>query len=258
MPDFPCDSVSRFSDRAQDYAKYRPHYSMDVVRVLHQACALQPEHVIADVGCGPGMLAEILLKNGNRVIGVEPNIEMRHAGERYLAEYANFNMIDGSAEQTTLPDASVDFVVAGQAFHWFRPQLARMEFVRILKPGGWTVFVWHERDMQSTAFLRAYEDFLRRHSADYQVVNHATVASPDAIKRFFSPSPVQLVVQQARQLLDFEGLRGRLLSSSYVPKVGVTADCLLAELPNLFAAYAEEGRVDLEYETKIYYGQLTS
>ena len=126
------DTVARFSDRAQDYAKYRPHYSPEVVRALQQACGLKAEHVIADIGCGPGLLAEVMLQNGNRVIGVEPNREMRDAGEKYLAGFPNFTMIDGSAEQTTLADASVDFVTAGQAFHWFRPEPTRAEFARVL------------------------------------------------------------------------------------------------------------------------------
>jgi len=252
------DTVARFSNRAQDYAKYRPHYSEEVVQALRRACGLQRQHIVADVGCGPGLLAEILLEIGNRVIGVEPNLDMREAGQDYLARFSNFSMIDGSAENTTLADQSVDFVVAGQAFHWFRPKQARSEFVRILKPGGWTVLVWHDRDTQATPFLRAYEKFLQKYAIDYQQVNHKTVASPDALTRFFAPSPVQFIAQQTRQYFDFDGLRGRLLSSSYVPKKGIKADAMLRSLPELFENYADSGQVVMEYETKIYYGQLGS
>ncbi len=252
------DTVTRFSNRAQDYAKYRPHYSPDVVQVLRQACGLRPEHVVADIGCGPGLLAEVLLQNGNRVIGVEPNREMREAGEQYLTRFANFTMIDGSAEQTTLADASIDFVMAGQAFHWFRPEPTRAEFARILRPGGWTVLIWHDRDTQSTPFLRAYDDFLRLHSIDYRQVNHKTVASPDVIARFFAPNPVEFISQQTQQHFDFDGLQGRLLSSSYVPKEGAAAEVMLQKLPELFAKFEEHGQVVVEYETKIYYGHLTS
>jgi ubiquinone/menaquinone biosynthesis C-methylase UbiE len=204
------------------------------------------------------LLAEILLENGNRVIGVEPNLEMREAGEQYLARYANFSMINGSAENSTLADGSMDFVTAGQAFHWFQPEQARIEFARILKPGGWTVLVWHDRDTQATPFLRAYEDFLQTHSVDYPQVNHKTVASLGAITRFFSPAPVQLILQQTRQHFDCDGLRGRLLSSSYVPREGVAAEIMLRKLPELFSKFAKDGRVVIEYETKIFYGHLTS
>src|SRR5580700_5299238 len=252
------DAVARFSNRAQDYAKYRPHYSHEVVRALQRACRLEPEQVIADIGCGPGLLAEVVLQNGNRVMGVEPNREMREAGEQYLARFANFTMIDGSAEQTTLVHASVDFVMAGQAFHWFRPEPTRAEFARILRPGGWTVLIWHDRDTKATPFLRAYDDFLQLHGTDYQRVNHKTVASADVITRFFAPNSVEFISQQTQQHFDFDGLRGRLLSSSYVPKEGAAAEVMLQKLPELFAKFEKQGQVVVEYETKIYYGHLTS
>ena len=250
------DPKARFSDRVDDYIKYRPHYSQDVVQALQQACGLRPEHTIADVGCGTGLLAKIFLENGHRVVGVEPNREMRIAGENYLATYLNFSMVDGSAEATGLAGESVDFVIAGQAFHWFRPDDTRAEFARILRPAGWTVLIWHDRDTISKPFLRAYEDFVRRHSTDYEQVAHKYLASYDALQRFFAPDEVSLIEQRNRQELDFDGLRGRLLSSSYVPKAGEKHEAMMRELPRLFSSHAENGHVILEYDTKIYYGHL--
>src|SRR5271165_6929429 len=256
MPEAARHPAARFSDRAQDYVKYRPHYSPEVVQALQQACGLRPEHLIADVGSGPGLLAEIFLDNGNRVIGVEPNHEMRLAGEDYLSAYRSFSMVDGSAEATTLPDASIDFVVAGQAFHWFRPDETRTEFARILKPGGWAVLVWHDRNVDSTPFLRAYEAFIRRHSIDYEQVTHKYLASYAALERFFAPDKMQLIQQHNQQQLDFDGLRGRLLSSSYIPKSGERYEAMSRELPQLFASHAAAGHVVLQYDTKIYLGHL--
>jgi len=256
MPESVRDPVARFSDRAEDYAKYRPHYSHDVVLAIRDACGLTPEHLVADVGCGPGLLAEIFLDNGNRVIGVEPNREMLLAGEKYLAGYPKFSMLEGSAERTTLPDASVDFVVAGQAFHWFRPPEARVEFARILKPAGWAVLVWHDRDVASTPFLRSYETFVRRYAADYDQVSHKWVATYDALQHFFAPNEMKLTTQHNEQRLDYDGLRGRLLSSSYIPKSGERYEAMMRELPNLFASHAVADHVALEYDTKIYYGHL--
>jgi ubiquinone/menaquinone biosynthesis C-methylase UbiE len=250
------DPAARFSDRAEDYVKYRPHYSPAVVQALQQACGLRPQHLVADVGCGPGLLAEIFLQNGNRVIGVEPNREMRIAGENYLAKHPSFSMVDGSAEATTLADANVDFVVAGQTFHWFQPSQTRTEFARILKPGGWTVLIWHDRNVDSTPFLRAYEDFVRRHSTDYDQVSHKYLASYEALQGFFAPDEMKLIQQHNQQRLDFDGLRGRLLSSSYVPKAGEKYDAMMRELPRLYSSHAENGHVTLEYDTKIYYGRL--
>lgn len=250
------DPAARFSDRAQDYAKYRPHYSPDVVHALQQACGLRAEHLIADVGCGPGLLAEIFLDNGNPVIGVEPNREMRRAADDYLAAYPKFSMVNGSAEATTLADASVDFVVAGQAFHWFQPDATRTEFARILKPGGWAVLVWHDRNVDTTPFLCAYEDFIRRHSIDYEQVAHKYVATYAALKQFFAPNPMQLIQQYNQQRLDFDGLRGRLLSSSYIPKSGDKYEAMWRELPQLFSSHAADGQIVLQYDTKIYFGHL--
>jgi len=250
------DPVARFSDRAEDYAKYRPHYSHDVVDAVRQACGLTPQHLIADIGCGPGMLAEVFLDNGNPVIGVEPNREMRIAGEKYLVKYPNFTAVDGSAEATTLGESSVDYVIAGQAFHWFRPPEARVEFARILKPGGWTVLVWHDRDIGSTPFLRAYETFLRQHAVDYEQVTHKYLASYEALQRFFEPDEMRQIKQHNEQRLDFDGLRGRLLSSSYIPKSGEKHEAMIRALPELFSEHAVHGHVVLEYDTKIYYGHL--
>jgi len=250
--------TERFSDRVEDYVKYRPHYSPEVAQALREACGLNPGHVIVDVGCGSGLLAKLFLENGNRVIGVEPNAEMREAGEQFLSRFSKFSMVAGSAEATTLPDSCSDFVVAGQAFHWFQPQRARAEFARIVKPKGWVVLIWHDRDLDSTRFLRAYEDFLQRHATDYSTVAHNKVANYGALQQFYFPDQMEMIVQATQQRFDLEGLRGRLLSSSYAPREGPAAEDMLRELPQLFAAHAQDGQVVFEYWTRLYYGHLTA
>ena len=250
--------TERFSDRVEDYVRYRPHYSPEVVGGLQQACGLSMEHVIVDVGCGTGLLAKIFLENGNPVIGVEPNRAMRQAGEQFLASFRNFRMMDGTAEATTLPASSADFVIAGQAFHWFQPQATRVEFARIVKPEGWVVLIWHDRDLESTPFLRAYEDFLRRHATDYSTVAHHKVANYEALEQFYFPHRMQVIIQATQQRFDLQGLRGRLLSSSYAPREGPAAEAMLKQLPELFAAHAQDGQVLFEYWTRIYYGHLTA
>ena len=250
--------TERFSERVEDYVRYRPHYSPEVVQALQQACGLRIEHMIVDVGCGTGLLAKILLENGNQVIGIEPNRAMRQAGEQFLASFRNFRMIDGTAEATTVAGSSADFVIAGQAFHWFQPQATRVEFARIVKPEGWVVLIWHDRDVESTPFLRAYEDFLQRHATDYSTVAHNKVANYKALEQFYVPNRMQVIIQASRQRFDLQGLRGRLLSSSYAPREGPAAEAMLKELPELFAAHAHDGQVIFEYWTRIYYGHLTA
>lgn len=250
--------TERFADRVDDYVKYRPHYSPEVVQALRQACGLNPGHLVVDVGCGTGLLAKIFLENGNRVTGVEPNANMRLAGEQFLSEFGQFSMVAGSAEETTLPDRSADFVIAGQAFHWFRPQPTRTEFARILRPGGWVVLIWHDRDLESTSFLRAYEDFLQRYATDYSTVAHNKVANYGALEEFYSPDRMHVITQSTQQYFDLEGLRGRLLSSSYAPREGPRAEAMLRELPELFMRHNQNGQVTFEYHTRIYYGHLTA
>src|SRR5689334_15561560 len=131
------DPTLRFSNRVDNYSKYRPTYPSAVLDLLAAECGLTSNALIADIGSGTGLLAELFLTNGNRVVGVEPNREMRAAGERLLANAPGFTSVDGTAEATTLAAGSVDFVTAGQAFHWFDRALARVEFARILKPEGW-------------------------------------------------------------------------------------------------------------------------
>ncbi len=86
---------------------------------MAERCGFSAGSVVADLGSGTGILSELLLKNGNLVFGVEPNAEMRAAGETLLAGYPRFRERRATAEATTLADCSVDFITAGQAFHWF-------------------------------------------------------------------------------------------------------------------------------------------
>lgn len=252
------DPKARFSDRVEDYIKYRPRYQQEVVAALQTACGLTPEHLIADVGCGTGFSAEPFLHNGNRVIGIEPNREMREAGEHYLAPYKHFEMRAATAESTGLSDASIDFVLAGQAFHWFRLPETRAEFARVVKPDGWVVLIWHDRGIEGTPFLRAYEEFLLRHAIDYDRVQHRQVANAEVIGNFFAPQEVQFISLHTEQRFDLEGLRGRLLSSSYIPREGEKAEAMLREFPEFFERFLVDGHLALEYETKIFYGHLRS
>ena len=135
------DPTQCFSNRVENYARFRPYYPQAVPELLKAECGLTSASVIADVGSGTGVLSEMFLERGNRVFGVEPNEEMRKAGERLLERYPNFTSVAGTAEDTKLVTPSVDFVVAGQTFHWFDAARSRGEFARILRAGGWVALV---------------------------------------------------------------------------------------------------------------------
>lgn len=250
------DPTRRFSDRVENYVRYRPGYPEEVVHLLRTETGLAPAAVIADVGSGTGISSELFLRHGHTVHGVEPNREMREAAEAMLREHPRFHSVPGTAEATTLPPRSVDCVVAGQAFHWFDTHEARREFARILRPGGWVVLLWNTRRTDSTPFLRAYEALLQRHGTDYREVQHRNV-DPAALRSFFANGAFGVRTLYNEQRFEFEGLKGRLLSSSYVPAEehpGYPA--MMRTLEHLFEEHAEDGRVCFEYDTELYFGHV--
>jgi ubiquinone/menaquinone biosynthesis C-methylase UbiE len=250
------DPLTRFSNRSDNYAKFRPGYPTGVLEILKSHCGLTETSVIADVGSGTGILTELFLQNGNSVLAIEPNDAMRLAAERLLKRYEKFRSINAAAEATTLETESVDFVTAAQAFHWFDRARAKREFARVLKPGGWVVLIWNERRLDSTAFLRAYEDLLLRYGTDYEKVRHENVTSD--IAEFFSPERFEVQSLENAQHFDFEALKGRLLSSSYAPdRDHRNFGPMLQELEGIFNANQKDGIVSFEYETKVYYGHLS-
>lgn len=251
------DAKQRFSSRVDDYIRYRPGYPSEVLPLLRTECGLKPGHVVADIGSGTGFLSELFLKNGNRVYGIEPNDAMREAGEEYLASYDNFSSIVGSAEATTLEAGSVDFVSAGQAFHWFEPYATRTECRRILKANGWMVVLWNDRQTD-TPFAAAYENLLVKYGTDYKRVREAY---PEAhvMQAFFGAVTVSEKILPNVQVLDWEGLVGRLRSSSYAPQEGHPNYApMLADLEQLFRASEKDRHVRMQYATRLYYGRLAN
>ena len=250
------DPTRRFTDRVSDYARYRPSYPPELMELLRAEAGLRPEHVVADVGSGTGLLSEPFLANGNVVYAVEPNRAMAAAAHDALGGNARFRDVDGRAEATGLEPGSVDFIVVGQAFHWFDVPRARTEFLRVLRPRGWVVLVWNIRRVDGTPFLRDYEAFLRQWGTDYKEVS-STYQDQAALSAFFGPGGYQTVMFHNRQAFDLEGLRGRLLSSSYTPAPGHPGrEPMLAALPALFERHQAGGQVAFEYDTFVYYGRL--
>jgi SAM-dependent methyltransferase len=250
------DAKQRFSNRVADYVRYRPGYPVEILSLLKTWTNFRPEHVVADIGSGTGLLSKIFLDFGNRVLGVEPNDEMRAAGEEFLGGYPNFTSVAGSAEATTLPSDSVDFIAAGQAFHWFQMPAARDEFHRILKPEGRVLVIWNERLLDDTAFLREYEALLNRFGTDYAKVSESYPRAEQMLA-FYGPNEFTSHALPNFQEFDFEGLSGRLRSSSYAPPQDHPQfKPMMKELRRLFDAHQQGGVVPMEYRTRVYAGKL--
>lgn len=249
--------TERFSARVENYARYRPGYPAEVLALMRDEMGLTPSSVVADVGSGTGILAKMFLENGNTVYGVEPNREMREACERLLGGFPNFVSVEGTAEATGLADASADFATAAQAFHWFDVPRARAEFRRVLRPGGRAVLLWNYREEHGTPFLRAYEDLLLEFAdPDYRQISEG-YAHREALDAFFGGAYESRKFVN-RQLLDFEALRGRLLSASYVPLEGDPRhQPMLSRLREIFDRHQQGGRVYVEYDTPVFFGAIS-
>ncbi len=249
------NTVERFSNRVENYVKYRPSYPPEVLDLFRREMNLQKSSVIADIGSGTGISAKLFLENGNPVFGVEPNEVMRDAAEKYLNDFLHFKSVDGTAENTTLEENSVDFVVAAQAFHWFDEAKTRGEFERILKNGGFIALMWNERQLDTNKFLRDYENLLVEFGTDYEIVRHENI-NREVLRNFFSKD-VRHTAFPNVQKLDFEGLKGRMLSSSYIPtEENSRFGEMIKKLESVFAEHAENGRIEILYNTNIFYAQI--
>ncbi|PCJ81360.1 MAG: SAM-dependent methyltransferase [Flavobacteriales bacterium] len=260
------DSSKRFSNRVGDYVKYRPGYPAEIIPFLEKEIGLNSKWVVADIGSGTGKSAELFLKSGNTVYGIEPNDEMRNVAEEFLSpfkkgeshdlsEQGDFISLNGTAENTTLPDQSIDVVVAAQAFHWFDKGKTKQEFQRILKSSGWIVLLWNDRKFTNHPFAIEYEEFLLKYGTDYKKVNHRQV-DDKALISFFEKKFNQRAFYNFQQF-DFDGLKGRLTSSSYVPARGERGfDEMIDALELLFQKHQQKGKVLMEYDTRVFYGRV--
>jgi SAM-dependent methyltransferase len=243
--------TERFSHRVSEYALYRPGYPEALFREL-PAGLLTPRKIVADIGCGTGIFTARIARAAGTVHAVEPNREMREYAVRSLSLLPNVEVRDGRAESTGLPDASVDVITAAQAFHWFDRAKTRDEFRRILKSDGAVLLVWYERLTTGDDFLEGYERLLLEHSIDYRQVDHRNV-TPEIIDDFFRPDPVRFFTVGGEQGMDFAGVRGRVISSSYAPAPDHPAFApLMSALRELFDRTQRDGLVRFRYHFNAY------
>lgn len=238
--------LTRFSNRAVDYAKYRPGYPEAVIAAILEGLGAPEQLIATDIGAGTGISSRLLANQGVRVLAIEPNAAMRQAApEHPLVEFR-----DGTAEQTHLADASIDLVTCFQSFHWFEPEATLGEFHRILKRSGRLALVWHERD-SADEFTEAYGRLVRLISNHNMAEKRLGSVSP----LFSSPHFIKVHRQTFcyQQALDLEGLVGRARSTSYLPREGPAHQQLISGLQKLHTRFCNaRGLVYLAYQTSVY------
>jgi SAM-dependent methyltransferase len=253
MPTVSPSSEERFSNRVADYVRYRPGYPPAALDLLREKAGLNRTSILADIGSGTGISTAWLLQTGCTAYAVEPNAEMRAAAEHMLKDRHGFHSVAGAATATTLADHSVDLIAAAQAFHWFTGAGTREEFDRILKPDGWVALIWNVRQVDSTPFLKAYEALLLRHATDYGQVRHELV-DEKVLAAFFHGGFTSHSFSNV-QVFDLQGLKGRLLSSSYAPAAGQPGhEPMMEELERIFHEHQVDGKVAFEYDTWVHLG----
>jgi len=248
------DPTKRFTDRVDNYVKYRPGYPQEVIDYLEKQCHLPAKSPIADVGSGTGIFTKLLLEWNYAVYAVEPNDNMRHEADRQLKHFPNYHSVAGRADQTGLASHSIGLVVCAQAFHWFNTPETKAEFKRILKPRGQVALIWNNRDVEADAFAIAYDLLLREQSGDYESINHQNLKEIDFIK-FYKDGEYKLAKFHNQQIFDFEQLAGRAFSTSYVPAEETEAGKIFKGLlKELFDTYQRNGKVVFMYNTEVYLG----
>jgi SAM-dependent methyltransferase len=249
-------STERFSDRVADYVRYRPTYPAALLEWLRDTQHVTPDWRVADVGAGTGISSKMFLDAGFAVTAVEPNAAMREAALAWLGSNPRFRAVDGRADATTLDDGSVDLVFVAQAFHWFDPASTRREFHRILRQGGLAAICWNSRRLDGTPFLVGYEALLQTYGTDYTSVAERYADEP-RMREWFGSGWRTTAQFDHRQLLDFDALRGRLMSSSYAPKEGHPNHApMIDALRELFDDCQTDGKISFDYDTRVYIGEV--
>jgi SAM-dependent methyltransferase len=250
------DPTARFSNRVENYEKFRPRYPAWIVELAREKLGLPAGAPVADIGSGTGLSSAPFLEAGHPVFAVEPNTAMRACAEAKYRDNGLFRAVDARAEATGLADGSVSMYLSGQAFHWFEPAAARAEALRVTDARHRALLVWNERDGATPGFGADYEALMNEFATDYQSLGHNTVTD-ERLDAFFGGSGWTVERRSNAQAVDWEGLRGRVLSASYFPTEDTAqGQAGLMALRNIFEAHARGGRVALPYATACYWGTL--
>jgi ubiquinone/menaquinone biosynthesis C-methylase UbiE len=250
------DSKVRFGNRVEQYKKFRPHYPKEALLFIKERFGIDKNWKIADIGAGTGISSKALLDVfGCTVFGVEPNEFMRLEAKTSLSVYPQFCSVNGSAENTTLVDKSINMVTAFQSFHWFDTIKTAREFRRILTKPNLVLLMWNDRRTAGSPFVEQYESLVGS-LPEYGIANHKNIQRKE-IEAFIGSADIEYAEFENPIKVDLEGLKGRFFSSSYTAAYGtdeyVKQNLLLDEL---FEKTNQNGTVEFLYKTELYFGTM--
>ena len=249
------DPENLFAGKASIYSRYRPGYPREIIQILEEETGFNNDWKVADIGSGTGILSGLFIENGNTVYCVEPNYEMQSEALRRYDNLGNHIPVTGTAEHTNLREQSIDLIVAGQSFHWFNTDLAKEEFGRIIRPGGFAALIWNNRSEDEGTFSREYDKICVKYSRNYHGTG-STAITEETFQNFFTHGYRRYNIQNYRQI-DQDGVVGRYLSAIYALKpedsdYGIAMKSLM----DLFRRFQKDGKVTMEYTTEIVIGKF--
>ena len=252
--------TGRFTGKAEIYKKFRSSYPAELIGYLYSQIGFAKNSVIADIGSGTGIFSRLLLAKGSLVYCVEPNDDMRRTAETDLRDNAgfyNFISINAPAENTGLPENSIDFVTVAQAFHWFDRQIFKAECRRIVKKYGKVVLVWNIRDYKNEMIKKDYV-IREKYCVDRKGLGESG-GPPKDLADFFVNKSCEERVFQNDLILDCETYVGMNLSRSYSPREDNNPEKyhgMVKELSALFDEYSADGVIRFPQLTKSYIGEV--
>ena len=251
------EPTRHFSKKAENYMKYRWRYPKEVLDYLKSSVGLQKSWNIADIGYGTGILTKILLDNGNNVIGVEPNDDMRNAGEEYLKDYSNFVSMNAKAEESKIKDNSLELITVAQAIHWFNPEKTKIEFNRILKDNGIIFIIFNRRSKERSDFIIDYDNINKKYNKDFKYTNN-NPSNGNLIINYLLDDKIHYHSIDNKISEGFESFKGGFLSASFIPdETSENYTEMINELKDIFDKHKNNDKITFEYSTEIYWGHLS-
>ncbi|HWT27032.1 MAG TPA: methyltransferase domain-containing protein [Mobilitalea sp.] len=257
-------SLGKFTDRAKNYADYRPSYPKDAINLIFSVLGKKGV-TVADIGSGTGKMTELLLNRNCIVYAVEPNADMRKEAENKLKTTEknknsappvskNFRSINGTAENTTLKANSVDLITCAEAYHWFDNEKTLSEFHRILKPSGYVFLLWNSsgENPYSAELGELFDKYCKQNFMDT-----IFVSKEDRAKHLFGEGNYTKAEFDNNITQPYEGLLGGILSASYSPKPeDDNYNDFVNGIKDIFDKYSKDDMIKAKFKTVCFYGQL--